>query len=257
MKAPAQRALSVEDVTPGDFLGEDTSAIFDDFVAEHTESAAGGCLAKVFILDLFGQPASLFDDPIGQWRAALDDRSEQLAPRGLEHGSDVEKEEFAARSRNPHAFESILPVEQPILERQMMVLDELFTEHQPVVNVEMEQGAGRPIEPGIALEARDTTNLRSQHEDEAEPSNDRHEQVSLIGSHQEVEVGLPTHRGVKVLVALPMAVGDSVVIESREQRIGELQPVQRPLHAWIPRTARWKGTVVRRLNLTRAVLVVA
>lgn len=213
----SERSLAGEDVSPFEAAGQGSLMKLGELLGRGSQPAGLRSLLQFGFLNQIGEPSRLGLDPLRQRRPALDDGAEELAGRGLQHCSDIEEEEFAGGSRYANALETPGVGEKPALDRQMVVLEKLFPKHQPVVDVEMEQGTGGLVEPEEALQTGDAANLGGEHGHETEALDDRGEGLPLVGTDQKVEIGLPPNRSMEVLVALPMAVVDAAFLKGVEE----------------------------------------
>jgi len=100
----------------------------------------------------------------------------------------------------------------------MVILDQLLAEDQSVVDVEVDQTAGGFVEAKMALDTGDGTRLRRQHRDEPMGFEHAAEARVMVGVDQKVEIGLTPQGRRKVLVALPMDIGDPLLVEGGKER---------------------------------------
>jgi hypothetical protein len=108
----------------------------------------------------------------------------------------------------------------------MMVLHQLFSQDQPIVDIEVKQSAGARVEPQIAVESGHGAGRWRCHGHETEGIDDAEEARAMVRVDQEIEVGLPFERRRQVLVALPVDVGDTPGVQGVEQSTGKPKPVR-------------------------------
>ena len=130
------------------------------------------------------------------------------------------------RARNTDAAQCARVLEQPLFEWKVVVLHISLAQDKPIVNVEVEQGAGRRIETQETFQTRDIPGGRWVDRDESQFRGHRAKRIGVPGIDEKVEVCAPQEGVVEVLVALPMGICDALIGKTFEEGGCELQLIQ-------------------------------
>ena len=149
----------------------------------------------------------------------------------LQHTPQVQQDQLVLRSRDGHPEAADAASEQPILQRQVMVLDVALAEYQPIVHMQMRHGAGVSVCPDVVLESVNAAQRWVVDPQIPVCGGDLVKGTRTVGLHQQVEIGLAEQAGEQMLVALPMAEPNACLVETIEHaadvgktRLGGFRP---------------------------------
>src|SRR5690606_15489198 len=212
-----QRSLRPPDESPVEGIRDDPAMEVQDLLFRHGQVETLHGRRKVLWLHTGRQPASFAPDVRGRELRPTQRRIQALAEGRLEGDTQIEDDRLARRVGDSDSVEHPGVFEQPLLDRQVVVLDELLAEHQPIVHIQLRERPARGIEAEEAVASREGLGAGKGHPGETEFPGYGLEEVPVAGIDQQVEVCLSPQRVFEVLVALPMGVAHSPPVQLREE----------------------------------------
>jgi hypothetical protein len=145
-------------------------------------------------------------------------RRDAVAIAVLEQSAQRQHNDLQFGHRHTQAQLDARVVKQAALQREIVVLDKLLAQHQPVVDVQMRQAAGLLIEPKIILERRKLAARVRQRWLEVELVQQPLEALALGTLDQQIKIGRAAQSLREAVGAFPVAVADALRVEFIEQR---------------------------------------
>ena len=173
-------------------------------------------------VDALAQPGVLVQPAVG------DEGAPEQVPRHVERPelrdeAGQQRQQLEVRVRDVQPARRIPPavLEERVLPRQPVALQVRLARHEAVVQVAVQQPSGRGVQRDVVLDGGVAHSGGGREPLEAGARQDRLRLHRLAAVDQQVQVGQAAQTGGDVLVALPVAVGDTGVVDGVEQLVGD------------------------------------